>query len=81
MQVRCIDIYASSLKVLKTARPPQSVYSVNTKSFKIETHIPTNFAESQIKLNIMKFYLKTCIIQMYFKFQNISYVLVMKLTK
>lgn len=29
MQVQCIDIYASSLKVLKTARLPLSVCSVN----------------------------------------------------
>lgn len=34
MQGRCIDIYASSLEVLKTAKPPLSVYSVNAENHK-----------------------------------------------
>jgi len=34
MQEQCIDIYASSSEVLKTAKPPLSVYSVNTENHK-----------------------------------------------
>lgn len=44
-----------------------------------DKNIAENFAESQsqIRLNIIKLYLKTCIILIYLKFQIIIYVLVM----
>lgn len=48
MQGRCIDIYASSLEVLKTAKPPLSVYSVNTENHR-HSESKQSPSENQIK--------------------------------
>lgn len=50
MQVRCIDIYASSLEVLKTAKPLLSVYSVNTQNQKYILSRKQSPSQTQAKI-------------------------------